>query len=75
MAQASRFAQRLLAIKGAHVAGIGAVVLGQEQDGVASGYSPSQAYLGVLDEVIIYDRALDAAEILHHYRTLSCGGR
>ena len=45
----------------------GAVVLGQDQDTVGGGFQSSQAFLGDLDEVSLYDRVLGAAEVAAHY--------
>jgi len=41
----------------------GALVIGQEQDSVEGGFSIGQAFLGTIDEIKIYDRALNALEI------------
>jgi hypothetical protein len=45
----------------------GAVVLGQDQDSVGGGFQSSQAFLGEMDEVSLYDRALTPAEVAAHY--------
>lgn len=41
----------------------GAITLGQEQDCVAGCFANGQAYVGLLDEVQLYDRVLTPAEI------------
>ena len=43
------------------------VVLGEEQDAVDGAYDTSQAWIGGLDDVRIYDRALNAPEIQQLY--------
>ena len=53
--------------KGHNVGAGGAVVLGQDQDGVGGGFDPTQALLGRLDEVAVYHSALSAATIAAHY--------
>jgi len=45
----------------------GTLILGQDQDSVGGGFSPTQAYSGLLDEVIVFDRALDATEVVDLY--------
>ena len=39
------------------------LVLGQEQDNVGGGFSSSQAFEGLIDEVLIFDSAISSAEI------------
>lgn len=41
----------------------GGLVLGQEQDSAGGGYTASQAFVGTLDEVRLYNQALTATEI------------
>jgi prepilin-type N-terminal cleavage/methylation domain-containing protein len=41
----------------------GCLVLGQEQDTVCGGFDVTQAFLGLIDEVRIYNRALSDSEI------------
>ncbi|MEM7100156.1 MAG: DUF6701 domain-containing protein [Pseudomonadota bacterium] len=43
------------------------LVLGQEQDSVAGSFSASQSFKGLLDEVLIFDVALDSSEITSIY--------
>lgn len=43
------------------------LVFGQEQDSEGGGFDASQAFLGQLDEVRIYGKALTSAEIQQHY--------
>ncbi|MFT5526231.1 MAG: VCBS repeat-containing protein, partial [Pirellulaceae bacterium] len=45
----------------------GTFMLAQEQDTVGGGFDNNQKYDGELDEVAIYNRALDSAEVGHHY--------
>ena len=45
----------------------GSLVLGQEQDGMGTNFDPTQAFLGIMDEVRIYNRVLSSAEIQQHY--------
>jgi len=44
----------------------GALVLGQEQDSVGDSFDVTQAFLGLIDEVRIYNRVLTASEIQDH---------
>jgi hypothetical protein len=53
----------------------GALVLGQDQDGVNSGFSATQALQGGLDEVALYGRALSAAEVRSIFEGTTCGER
>jgi hypothetical protein len=41
----------------------GMLVLGQEQDVAGGGFDTSQRYAGLLDEVVLFDRVLTAAEV------------
>lgn len=52
--------------------GGGAVVLGQDQDSVLGTFEASQAYAGSLDEVAVFGRMLDAAEVQTLYRGQIC---
>lgn len=45
----------------------GSLVLGQEQDIVGGSFDVTQAFLGSMDEVRIYSRALSASEISEHF--------
>ena len=45
----------------------GSLVFGQEQDSVGGGFATSQAFLGTMDEVKIYNRTLSALEIQNMY--------
>ncbi len=45
----------------------GAVVLGQDQDGVGTGYDPAQAFQGSMDDVSVYASALPAERVGAHY--------
>jgi len=53
---------------------VSCLVLGQEQDAVCGGFDPSQAFLGALDEVGIYNRTLSASEVQVIYGA-GCGGK
>jgi hypothetical protein len=52
---------------GASITDGGDLVLGQDQDLLAGGYDPTQAFLGGLDEVAIYATVLSADRIQAHY--------
>ena len=52
---------------GTEISQRGSLVFGQEQDAIAGGFDVSQAFKGLLDEVVIYKRILTAEEILGHY--------
>jgi hypothetical protein len=52
-----------IAANGATLGANGSVVFGQDQDSVGGGFSGGQAFLGVLDEVIVFDRVLSEWEI------------
>jgi len=47
----------------------GSLCLGQELDAVGGGFDAAQAFLGILDEVKIYNRVLTASEIAMLYNT------
>ncbi|MFC2027083.1 LamG-like jellyroll fold domain-containing protein [Chloroflexota bacterium] len=47
----------------------GSLVLGQEQDSVGGGFNSSQDFVGLLDEVAVYDEVLDDSEILAIYNS------
>jgi hypothetical protein len=51
---------------GATLTGNGALVLGQDQDSVNGGFSSTQAFLGQLDEVALYQRALSQERVQAH---------
>jgi hypothetical protein len=53
----------------------GVLVLGQEQDALNGNFDVTQALLGGLDEVALYDRALSAAEIRSVFDATTCGER
>jgi len=53
----------------------GVLVLGQDQDGVNTGFSAAQALQGGLDEVALYDRALSAGQIRDVFQATTCGER
>ncbi len=53
---------------GAEISDGGALVLGQEQDSVGGGFDPTQAFLGTIDEVAIFDRVLTGNEIRDYYK-------
>lgn len=53
----------------------GVLVLGQDQDGLNTGFSAAQALQGGLDEVALYDRALSAAQIRDIFQATTCGER
>lgn len=46
----------------------GSLVLGGEQDSVGGSFEAYQRYIGLLDEVAIYNRALSDIEVQQHYR-------
>ena len=52
---------------GVALTGGGTMVIGQEQDGVGSGFDSSQALSGQLDEVAVYPAALSATRVAQHY--------
>ena len=45
----------------------GALVLAQEQDGIAGGYSNTQKFVGDLDEVAIYNAVLTPTQVAQHF--------
>jgi hypothetical protein len=51
----------------------GVLILGQDQDGLNTGFSATQALTGGLDEVAIYDHALSNAQIQEIMRATTCG--
>ena len=53
----------------------GVLILGQDQDGLNTGFMATQSLIGGLDEVAIYDRALTNAEIQEVMRATTCGER
>ncbi|GAI87050.1 unnamed protein product, partial [marine sediment metagenome] len=42
-------------------------ILGQEQDSFRGGFDPSQAFLGIMDEIRIYNRVLNETEVYNNY--------
>ncbi len=48
------------------------LVIGSEQDSVGGGFDTSQAFLGMLDEVRIYNRVLGEEEVYRHYIRSRC---
>ncbi|MEO8178628.1 MAG: LamG-like jellyroll fold domain-containing protein [Deltaproteobacteria bacterium] len=58
-----------------HLSPGGALVFGQDQDGVNSGFSAAQALAGGLDEVAIYDRVLSPEQIRSIFTATTCGER
>jgi len=46
----------------------GAVVFGQEQDGVASGFDPAQGFSGVFYDIRLWDRVLGESEINSYHQ-------
>ena len=46
----------------------GTLVLGQEQDGIGGGFDITQAFLGDLDEVVVWNRILEPDEVLNIYK-------
>jgi len=69
----------VLAYSGTVRAGIsltanGALVLGQDQDGVGSGFETSQAFVGQLDEAALYPTALTQARVQAHRDAGIAGG-
>ena len=57
---------------GATLGGGGTLVVGQDQDTVGGGFDTGQAYLGRLDELVIFDTALPAATIAAHRDAILC---
>jgi hypothetical protein len=51
----------------------GVLILGQDQDGLNTGFMGTQSLIGGLDEVAIYDRVLSNAEIQEIMRATTCG--
>jgi hypothetical protein len=51
------------AAPGAKITPNGVLILGQEQDAFGGGFHPDQAFVGILDEVLVFDRVLSAAEV------------
>ena len=49
----------------------GSLVFGQEQDEVGGGFRPFQAFVGLIDEIALYDRVLSAGEIKEAYDDLA----
>ncbi|HMA83474.1 MAG TPA: LamG-like jellyroll fold domain-containing protein [Candidatus Thermoplasmatota archaeon] len=45
----------------------GSLILSQEQDTIGGGFDPSQAFVGVLDEIVVYDKILNESQILQRY--------
>lgn len=45
----------------------GALILGQDQDSVGGGFDPTQAFVGAMDDVALFDRALAAGEVAAVY--------
>jgi len=64
----------IAAYTGAHAAGTpltsgGSMIIGQEQDNVGGGFDVSQAFLGQLDEYVVYNKVISAADVLDRYNT------
>lgn len=59
---------------GETIAPDGVLVLGQEQDAPGGEFSGAQAFEGTLDEVLVYGRVLDVAEVRLLYGAPSGGG-
>ena len=49
--------------QGYNIINDGALVVGQEQDSVGGGFNPSQAFLGTIDEIVIYNEVITLDEI------------
>ncbi|MDY6911529.1 MAG: LamG-like jellyroll fold domain-containing protein [Chloroflexota bacterium] len=47
----------------------GSLVIAQEQDSIGGGFQVNQAFLGCIDEIVIYDQALSDSEILSRYNS------
>lgn len=52
---------------------IQSLLLGQEQDSVGGRFSSSQAWEGLLDEVVVFDKAISASEITQIYTNQNSG--
>jgi len=52
---------------GYSIVGNGSFIVGQEQDSVGGGFSSSQAFLGLIDDVRIYEESLSSAQIRKLY--------
>ena len=48
----------------------GSLILAQEQDTIGGGFDSSQAFVGILDEVVIYDKILNESQILQQYSNI-----
>jgi hypothetical protein len=44
--------------------------MGQEQDGVESGFQSSQCFIGKYSNVVFYNRTLSDSEILQNFQAL-----
>lgn len=53
---------------GATLVGSGTIMLGQEQDCLGGCLDAAQAFLGVMDEVALYNKVLAADRVLAHYQ-------
>ncbi len=51
----------------------GGLFLGQEQDSVGGGFDASQAFNGLLDEVLVFDQAIDQTQISDIYSKQNAG--
>jgi len=52
---------------------IQSLILGQEQDSIGGSFSSSQAFDGLIDEVLIYDKAISAEDITTVYDNQNSG--
>ncbi|XP_063693319.1 uncharacterized protein LOC134825110 [Bolinopsis microptera] len=59
--------------KGASVSAAGNLVIGQEQDSVGGGFDASQAYVGRLYNINVWNYALNSTEVSFLYETGLCG--
>lgn len=57
---------------GESIDGGGTLIVGQDQDFVGGGFEADQAYLGRLDELVIYDVVLPASRIEAHRQAVLC---
>lgn len=52
---------------------IQSLIIGQEQDNIGGGFSPSQDWEGLIDELLVYDSAISTSEITKIYNNQNSG--
>jgi MSHA biogenesis protein MshQ len=55
------------------VTNIQSLILGQEQDNVGGGFSSSQDWEGLIDELLVYDSAISSSDITQIYNNQNAG--